>query len=569
MTWAGVEQAPGAGAVPALLDLDDPRCADPVVAGGKAAWLARARAAGLPVLPGVVVSAPASRPHLDLGVDALARRGSGGARLEVSGKPLPESLAADLVSRTGRLGEVVVVRSSGVLEAGAEWSGAFTSYLDVAPADTPRAVVGCWASMFTVTTLARHEASGIAPGSTPMAILVQPALSPDYGGTARLEGSDVVVTAVAGSPAPLVQGWEPGVQARVLPGDRVRGQAALDLMSGTDLAAVGAALRAANAALGANTCEWAILDGQVHLLQLMLTRVSAAPSIELAGLDTPSADEIARLVRRYPGPLGEALVLPWAVAAPASLPTDVAPSDLDPLAALSTASEQAAALTAEVWGLPKAAAAGAAAHALRGLRGSEPVAALEAIRHLRAPVPDRAALILGCLARVRRALVDAGAVTWSSLGWYLAPDEARSILVGATTTKRQRFGFDRWEPFNAAVVAAQGRRADGAGAAPGIACGRMRWIGSADQMNAFRPREVIVAPNPTPNLAPLLWDAAGLVTLGGGPAAHLFESARALAIPAVATIHLDDLLGTPVATADGRFALTVDGTHGTVFASPW
>jgi phosphoenolpyruvate-protein kinase (PTS system EI component) len=58
-------------------------------------------------------------------------------------------------------------------------------------------------------------------------------------------------------------------------------------------------------------------------------------------------------------------------------------------------------------------------------------------------------------------------------------------------------------------------------------------------MGRFSTRAVIDAPQPLPNLAPLLWDAAGLVTSAGSPAAHLFESARALGIPAVCGVELD------------------------------
>ena len=135
--------------------------------------------------------------------------------------------------------------------------------------------------------------------------------------------------------------------------------------------------------------------------------------------------------------------------------------------------------------------------------------------------------------------------------------------------RRSRIGFDRWEPFNAAVVAAQGRRADGSGAAPGVACGRLCWIPGPEHMGRFRPRDVIVAPYPTPHLAALLWDAAAVVTTGGGPAAHLFESARALAIPAVSAIHLEEALGDTLAAADGHFAVAVDGVAGSVFVSEW
>src|SRR5918996_705307 len=106
-----------------LIDLDDPRGRDPLRVGGKAAALVRARAAGAAVLPGFVVAGAASRAHMAIGAEAL--------------------------------GDRVVARSSTILEAGGEWSGAFTSYLDLAPIDLPKAVTGCWASAFTVAALQR------------------------------------------------------------------------------------------------------------------------------------------------------------------------------------------------------------------------------------------------------------------------------------------------------------------------------------------------------------------------------------------------------------------------------
>jgi phosphoenolpyruvate-protein kinase (PTS system EI component) len=65
---------------------------------------------------------------------------------------------------------------------------------------------------------------------------------------------------------------------------------------------------------------------------------------------------------------------------------------------------------------------------------------------------------------------------------------------------------------------------------------------------------MVTAPQPVPNLAPLLWDAAGLVTETGSPAAHLFESARALGIPAVCGVEL----------TDSNQIVAVDGSTGVV-----
>ena len=55
---------------------------------------------------------------------------------------------------------------------------------------------------------------------------------------------------------------------------------------------------------------------------------------------------------------------------------------------------------------------------------------------------------------------------------------------------------------------------------------------------------------PVPNLAPLLWDAAAIVTETGSPAAHLFESARALRVPAVCGVTIPP--GDWIVAGDGQ-----------------
>ncbi len=557
---------------PALLSLDDPRSNDPAVSGAKGAWLARGIEAGLPILPGLVVTAAVSRPHMAIGADALSRRGSGGARLEVSQQPLADPLPTELARMAAELGDPLVVRSSSVLEGGAEWSGAFTSYLEVHPEEVARAVAGCWASAFGVSTLERHIAADTEPGSAPMAVLIQPALDPDFGGVARLEGEDVLVVAVEGSPAPLVQGWEPGVQARVPSDGAPLGAPAVDLMGGKRLEAVAGILREAQATTGATACEWAISDDGVCLLQLMrpVSAGSESAIIDVPGLEGDPARDLARLARRYPGPLGESLVLPWAVGDPTGFLDPVPAGNIDPTEALAMATQDATTLTAEVWSLPKPKAVTTARRLLRDVRGSDPATALERLGGLRRPDPDRANLVLGLLATVRSALVKAGAVTWPEIAWHFDPSQVGDILAGRVPVrKRDRIGFDRWEPFDAAVTVAGGRWAAGTSAAPGIASGRLCHIPDSGHTDHFRPRDVVVAPHPTPNLAPLLWDAAALVTTGGGPGAHLFGSARALAIPAVCGVRLDEAVGGDPAGSGGCFALAVDGTNGAVYAREW
>lgn len=539
-----------------MVSLDDPQCEDPAVAGAKAAWLARGRRSGLPVLDGWVVPAPVSKIHLDLGVDALRRRGSGGARLEVSQLPLPEDVADAAVEAATALGDPVVVRSSSPLEDGSEWAGAFVSYADIHPNETPTAVTGCWASVFGVDTLARHRVTGVDPGNAQMAVLIQPAIEAEFGGTARVVGDEVRLEAVAGSPAPLVQGHEPGAGAMVARPDGATGPAC-GLMGEDLVEAVAQTLRDAHERTGATTCEWAVVGGRVVLFQLNRPApvpLSVPASFDLIG---PGAVRVARLVRRFPGPLGELLVLPWMLATPAPLHEIDPPGDIGPIAALDLACRHAATLTAEVWSNPEEAMA-----FLRELRCPHPGDAIDGLPIPAVPDPEQGAMVLALLEVVRRALVDAGAVTLPELGWHLTPDEIRVILATGRSEERKRIGVDRWEPFTASVTIAAGRRWAGTAASPGVGAGRLCRIGSHGTSH-FRPRDVIVAPYPNPNLAPLLWVAAGLVTNRGGPGAHLFETARALGVPAVCGIQGDPFV------SDEPLVAAIDGYDGSLYATDW
>ncbi len=256
-------------------DLDHEAALDPSRVGAKAAWLAMARRAGLPVLPGLVVDTADSLAHLRLGVEMLATRGSGGARLALTAEPVP--FADELVERGSRLGDVLVARSSTIIESSGEWSGAFTSYLDLSPTDLPRAVTGCWASAFSVAALERQKAARVDPGSFPMAVLIQPALDPVAGGTATIErdGSTVVI-GVKGSPAALLQGWSPGMEATRGEGGKWTGDELVDLLGVETLDEIADALHRARASLGANRCEWG-LDGRVWLMQLAEDEVRMQP----------------------------------------------------------------------------------------------------------------------------------------------------------------------------------------------------------------------------------------------------------------------------------------------------
>jgi len=507
-----------------IIDLDTEAGLDPGRVGAKAAWLAMGRRAGLPVLPGFAVDAVASRHHMELGTATLATRGSGGARLTIGAEPVPE--VDRLIEAGAKLGDSLVARSSTSLEASGEWSGAFSSYVDVTPDELPKAVSGCWASAFTVSALERQEAAGIEPGSFLMAVLVQRALEPLAGGTAQIEDDgSVEVHGVKGSPAPLLQGWSNGHRARVS-AHSLEGDEMIELIGFSALDEIAQQLRTASSSMAVTQCEWALQD-RIWLLQLGTRRPRPTSGLPMFDLADPGLVPIARAAARAPGKVGEELVLPWALA---GLPPPVATTTLEPASLLSprAAVELRDRLVAGVWDLPPGQAMEAARQCMNGIIGDEPGVSLARVHELRAPDPEMAHRLLDH--------VDAS----------LSPGHATRLGVG------------RWEPFIAAVTLAFGTHHVGTTASPGVGAGRRAHIDEPGAIDRYKPRDIVTAPQPLPNLAPLLWDAPGLVTETGSPAAHLFESARALAIPAVCG----------VALPRGEMIVAVDGTRGIVATIP-
>jgi hypothetical protein len=147
-----------------------------------------------------------------------------------------------------------------------------------------------------------------------------------------------------------------------------------------------------------------------------------------------------------------------------------------------------------------------------------------------------------------------------------APDESLASELMALVeqlpshdeTGVPRRGVGRWEPFVAAVVLSAGDHQQGIAASPGVGAGLRCDIAEPGDSELFAPRAVITSPRPIPNLAALLWDAAGLVTATGSPSAHLYESARALGIPAVSGVEV------PV----GDRIVAIDGNTGLVASLP-
>lgn len=192
----------------------------PGQAGAKAARLSEAARAGAPVLPGWVVPCAAGRPALAAAAAAVRAGAPAAARRAALSCPLGPALRAELQAAVELLGGRVIVRSSSPLEGDPLWSGAFSSIAEVGPADVAAAVRSCWAAAFAADPLARLGASGLAPEALRLALLIQPELRPDAGGTARVAagadgGWEVTLEWVAGHPGALLAGWADGASARL------------------------------------------------------------------------------------------------------------------------------------------------------------------------------------------------------------------------------------------------------------------------------------------------------------------------------------------------------------------
>ncbi|HEX6236067.1 MAG TPA: PEP-utilizing enzyme, partial [Acidimicrobiales bacterium] len=231
-----------------------------------------------------------------------------------------------------------------------------------------------------------------------------------------------------------------------------------------------------------------------------------------AALGHPFARALAVLAHRYPGSLGEELVLGWL---PGMVRSEAGLDGLaglgrpgtecagDPGADLEEARRLAVALTATAWGEPPDRAVAHARLVLRRLRSDRPNESIEALRDLRPVDPAPARRLLAIHAQL------------------------------ASRAGSQRRGRDRWEPLLAGVAALQGRIHVGRPSVAGTGAGRLVWVDSPTRTDHVRPRDIVVAQYPLPNFSPLLWDAAGVVTVGGAASAHLFEVARSLTVPAV------------------------------------
>jgi pyruvate, water dikinase len=100
----------------------------------------------------------------------------------------------------------------------------------------------------------------------------------------------------------------------------------------------------------------------------------------------------------------------------------------------------------------------------------------------------------------------------------------------------------------------------GLGASPGVASGPVRILSSPKESSTFHPGDVLVAPMTTPDWAPILRQAAGVVTDGGGITCHAAIVSRELGIPCIVATRT-----ATTALRDGEL-VTIDGRSGVVMA---
>ncbi len=550
-----------------LVWLDEADARDPAVVGAKAERLARARSIGFPVPDGFVVPVEASGPAIHRGQAALRSSGNSGAARAAVYNHAPHPLAPRMVEAADQLGGVVVARSSSRAEAEGVWAGAFSSFLSLQADEVPTGVTGCWASVFSPGALKRAEAIGISPPDIGMAVLVQTRLQTSCGGVATLgEADDVRIVGMPGHPASLLAGWETGHVMVVAGSDSV--EARDDSPLSRDVAVRVAHLaRAVGTELGYSHVEWAMgEDGEVYLLQAQPVaaprpaRLHRKPSVTAATRD-PRLGDAVRMMLRYPGPVGERLVSPWAIGLDHLPRLRSRPAYQDTATLVAEIRRSGALLVSQRW------SSGGVSEALERawarLREGDGSSIVRLLSRTSALDPDLVEAHLGNLGYLADALTRDGKIPHPGWMWYSDLDSLESSAAWRHGTSR-RIGVGRWDPFIHAVISSVGEYLPGHPAAGGWGAGRLRMVRNADDATAVGPREIIVAARPMVNLAPLLWNAAGLVTGAGGPGAHLFEVARWLGVPAVCGVDLRALIDDRTDPPDRREDLiaAVDGDIG-------
>jgi phosphohistidine swiveling domain-containing protein len=566
--------------------IDAAECADRELAGAKAARLAQARAAGFPVPNSLVIPCAESAPILDRALRSTNNRSLHSCRFEVMSAD-PGSLA-DIVARVRPLGPTLAVRSSSPSEDDPRLAGAFTSFLGVAPEDVATAVLGVWSSALVDlsdpaedSTAARMCAGELREFSswppTRMGVLIQPELAPSFAGTAELlPGDEVQVVATDGPAGPLMAGWVTGVTATVSASGSIEWRPALANVGEPAIRGAAALVRDIAAALGDNLVEWAFADGRIWLLQsrrVLRTPIQSARVAQPGGRsarDGPEIDHrlVLRAVRRT-GDLAERWVLPWALASDGCVPADILPEARQaesPLALWEQLTDLSDKLTAQAWRV-RHADLGRVVSGLDSLRRGDSAALTTELGALKSPEPALAQHCLELATWLMAHLLWQRLVRSADEFWALPADLGpvlRGDHVPSDLYQRSYRATLKWEPLLFSTVMAVGRQLEGLPASPGMGCGHVAMVDdptvlAAAERGGLHPRSIIAAAQPLPRFAPLLMNAAGLVTHGGSEAAHLVEVARSLGVP---TVFGCDLGG--ITKLQGGGYAAVDGAAGAV-----
>ncbi|MCH7788368.1 MAG: pyruvate, phosphate dikinase [Acidobacteria bacterium] len=235
-----------------IVSLADERATDATLAGAKASALAAAAVAGLPVLPGLVLT---TSYQADVKSQSLQ---SDLGSLEVT---------QEAYRQAKELGQSLMVRSSSCGEdtATSSMAGQFESVADVDTFDDFVDAVG--------TVL---ESAETAMVDAPMAVLIQPMLSTSAGGVAfgadPVTGrADRIVVSSAEKPSTVVDGSS-GTERFVLDRDgdlldHARGDESSKALPKVELARIAALVRSAESHLGGvQDIEWAIDQDRTLLL---------------------------------------------------------------------------------------------------------------------------------------------------------------------------------------------------------------------------------------------------------------------------------------------------------------
>ncbi|MDT0306328.1 PEP/pyruvate-binding domain-containing protein [Streptomyces sp. DSM 44917] len=500
MRTADIEAGGDSRTTPAgvALALTDPRARRAELTGGKAASLARAAAARLPVLPGFVILPPGNGP--------------GGRDLREVWRELSEDGTRPLV-----------VRSSSAAEDTAESSmaGRFASVLDVrgweafaAAVETVRASALAAGDESVMGMIDSGGGGRGDDGPADMAVLVQPMVTSRAGGV--LFGADPVsgradrmlLSAVRGGPDALVSGADAGTDARLTPHGRVvreRRAAARGLPLGhAELRRLAALARRARQVFGApQDIEFGVEErtGRLWLFQSRpITAMAPRPARRARLLGPgPVAETLPGLLR----PLEEDL---WVVPMAHGLTTAL---DVGGAAARRTLRAHPAVTTVDGRAVADLALLGAAPRRRRFLAALNPLpparrlAAAWRVGRLRASLPRLAA---GLLADVDRELAEAPAPgELPPAGLVSALRWSRSALVSLHAQEALA---------GALLVAAEEERATAASAAlAALHHGRAEGL-TDGQLIAARPEVLALVP---PSLTgPVRLPARGVAGTGPG-----------------------------------------------------